>query len=81
MREPKIIFTEHAFQRLTERSITTEEVIFALNNFTISYPTRRGGQVIECSTGNRILKVWFAYPIDPESENIVVTAAWKGEQK
>jgi len=25
------------------------------------------------------LKVWFAYPIETESPNIVLTTAWKGE--
>ena len=65
--------------RLTERSITTAEVIFALNNFTFSYPTQSGGQVIECAIRDRVLKVWFAYPIETESPNIVLTAAWKGE--
>ena len=81
MRELKVIFTEHSLTRLTERSISSGEVVFAINNFTISYPTRSGGQVIECSIGARILKVWFADPIDSDSENIVITAAWKGESK
>ena len=81
MRDLKVIFTEHSLTRLTERSISSGEVVFTINNFTISYPTRRGGQVIECLIGDRILRVWFAYPINPDSENIVITAAWKGELK
>ena len=79
MREPQLIFTEHALIRITEPSITTAEEIFALSNFTFSYPTRSGRQVIECAIRDRVLKVWFAYPTETENPNVVLTAAWKGE--
>ena len=77
MREIELIFTNHALERFTERSISLEEIQYSLLNFKISYPTRRGGQVIECEVGSRTLKVWFAYPINLDGSNIVLTAAWK----
>lgn len=79
MREIELIFTNHALERFTERPISLEEIRYSLVNFKISYPIRRGGQVIECEVGSRTLKVWFVYPINLDSSNIVLTAAWKDD--
>ena len=73
--------TSHAIERMRARNIRAEQVSFALENPSVTWPSGKGrnSTCLQCEIDNRQLVVVFVGPPPPGDGAIIKTTYWKGE--
>lgn len=71
----RIKFTNHGSDRLAERGISRDDVIFVLEHYTLSVPAHKGGVKYSATLPDgRQLSVVLIRPLDVAKTNVVKTA-------
>lgn len=70
----RIKFTSHGSDRLLERGVSRDDVIFVLEHYTLSVPAHKGGVKYTATlTDGRRLSVVLVRPLDVSKTNVVKT--------
>jgi len=73
-----LIFTHHAQERMQQRRITEDDVLFALESHDFAAPGDNGGTLLMRQfTDGRQLKVWISGTLPIGERVIIKSAAWR----
>ncbi len=76
----KIVLTEHASMRMTERDITIEDIKYVLKNHDFSIPSKKGGtELWRHFPDGRELKVWIVQQLPLPKRVIIKSAGWRNQ--
>lgn len=77
----RIIYTDHARERMAEREITEGDVTSALLSSGVSYEEKKAKIYFGPGENGRPLKVWTKLPgFSGEGTTIIITTAWRDEE-
>lgn len=70
----RIKLTNHGSDRMAERDISREDVVFVLENYTLSMPADKGGMKYTATLpSGRPISVVLIKPLDVAKTNVVKT--------